>query len=195
MLGESGIGSGVRRIEAVTGRYAYEFTEGQVDLLKQSAGLLKSNLQDVPKRIEALTQQVKELSRENESLQGKLSAIEAGQLADRVVTAGNTRLLAAEVQAGSMDALRTVADELKGKMSDTVIVLGAVAGDKVNFVVAVPQELVKKGLHAGKLVKEVAAVCGGGGGGRPDMAQAGGKDASRIAEALKRAEELVAEAV
>lgn len=195
LLGESGIGSGVRRIEAVTGRFAYEFMEGQLDLLRQSAGLLKSNLNDVPKRIEALAQQVKDLGRVNESLQGKLSAIEAGQLTDQVVTAGNTQLLAAEVQAGSMDALRTVADELKGKLPEAVIVLGAVSGDKVNFVVAVPQELVKQGLHAGKLVKEVAAVCGGGGGGRPDMAQAGGKDASKIKEALKRAEELVSQNV
>lgn len=195
LLGESGIGSGVRRIEAVTGRFAYEFMEGQLDLLRQSAGLLKSNLNDVPKRIEALTQQVKDLGRVNESLQGKLSAIEAGQLTDQVVMAGNTKLLAAEVQAGSMDALRTVADELKGKLPEAVIVLGAVSGDKVNFVVAVPQELVKQGIHAGKLVKEVAAVCGGGGGGRPDMAQAGGKDASKIKEALKRAEELVSQNV
>ncbi|SMF89010.1 alanyl-tRNA synthetase [Paenibacillus uliginis N3/975] len=195
LLGESGIGSGVRRIEAVTGRFAYEFMEGQLDLLRHSAGLLKSNLNDVPKRIEALNQQVKDLGRENESLQGKLSAIEAGQLTDRVVTAGNTQLLAAEVQVGSMDALRTVADELKGKLPEAVIVLGAVSGDKVNFVVAVPQDLVKKGLHAGKLVKEVASVCGGGGGGRPDMAQAGGKDASKIKEALKRAEELVSQSV
>ncbi|MFC7681339.1 alanine--tRNA ligase [Paenibacillus sp. GCM10028914] len=195
LLGESGIGSGVRRIEAVTGRFAYEFLEGQLDLLRQSAGLLKSNLNDVPKRIEALNQQVKELGRVNESLQGKLSAIEAGQLTDQVVTAGNTQLLAAEVQASSMDALRTIADELKGKLPEAVIVLGAVSGDKVNFVVAVPQELVKKGLHAGKLVKEVAAVCGGGGGGRPDMAQAGGKDPSKIKEALKRAEELVSQNV
>ncbi|WP_106768450.1 alanine--tRNA ligase [Paenibacillus faecalis] len=195
LLGESGIGSGVRRIEAVTGRFAYEFMEGELELLRQSAALLKSKLHDVPKRIEALNQQVKELGRENESLLGKLSAIEAGQLTERVVVAGNTQLLAAEVQAANMDALRTVVDELKGKLPEAVIVLGAVIGDKVNFVVSVPQNLVKKGLHAGKLVKEVAAVCGGGGGGRPDMAQAGGKDASKIKEALKRAEELVAGSV
>ncbi|NMO96776.1 alanine--tRNA ligase [Paenibacillus lemnae] len=191
LVGESGIGSGVRRIEAVTGRYAYNFAEAQIELLKQSAGLLKSSVNDVPKRIEALQLQLKDVLRQNESLQGKLSAIEAGQLSDQVITAGSTKLLAAEVQAGSMDTLRTIADELKGKLSDAVLVLGAVSGDKVNFVVAVPQELVKKGLHAGKLVKEVAAICGGGGGGRPDMAQAGGKDASKLKEALKRAEEIV----
>jgi alanyl-tRNA synthetase len=193
LLSESGIGSGVRRIEAVTGRYAYQFTESQLDLLKQSAGLLKSSLNDVPKRIEALHNQVRELSRENESLQAKLSATFAAELTSSVKTVGTgTQLLAVAVQAGNMDALRSTADELKSKLPDAVLVLGAAMDDKVNFVVAVPQDLVKKGFHAGKIVKEVAAVCGGGGGGRPDMAQAGGKDASKLGEALAKAEELVA---
>ncbi|WP_151737811.1 alanine--tRNA ligase [Paenibacillus tengchongensis] len=193
LVSESGIGSGVRRIEAVTGRYAYQFTESQLDVLKQAAGLLKSSLNDVPKRIEALHGQVRELSRENESLQSKLSATFAAELTGSVKTVGSgTQLLAVQVQAGSMDALRSTADELKAKLPEAVLVLGAAMDDKVNFVVAVPQELVKKGFHAGKLVKEVAAVCGGGGGGRPDMAQAGGKDASKLGEALAKAEELVA---
>ncbi|MEC0167264.1 alanine--tRNA ligase [Paenibacillus graminis] len=193
LVSESGIGSGVRRIEAVTGRYAYQFTESQLDLLKQSAGLLKSSLNDVPKRIEALHAQVRELSRENESLQSKLSATFAAELTSSVKTVGGgTRLLAVAVQAGNMDALRSTADELKSKLPDAVLVLGAAMDDKVNFVVSVPQDLVQKGFHAGKLVKEIAAVCGGGGGGRPDMAQAGGKDASKLGEALVKAEELVA---
>ncbi|AIQ73189.1 alanine--tRNA ligase [Paenibacillus odorifer] len=193
LLSESGIGSGVRRIEAVTGRYAYQFTESQLDLLKQSAGLLKSSLNDVPKRIEALHNQVRELSSENESLQSKLSATFAAELTSSVKTVGaGTQLLAVAVQAGNMDALRSTADELKSKLPDAVLVLGAAMDDKVNFVVSVPQDLVKKGFHAGKLVKEIAAVCGGGGGGRPDMAQAGGKDASKLNEALAKAEELVA---
>ncbi|CAM4360046.1 MAG: alanine--tRNA ligase [Paenibacillus macerans] len=192
IVSESGIGSGVRRIEAVTGRGAYLFLDGQLDLLNQAAGLLKANVSDVPKRIEGLYQQLKELSRENESLQSKLSAIEAGELTGKVVSVGETRLLAAKVQAGSMEALRGLADELKAKLPDAVLVLGAPMDDKVNFVVAVPKEAVGRGLHAGKLVKEIAAVCGGGGGGRPDMAQAGGKDAGKLDEALKLAEQLIA---
>ncbi|WP_059044670.1 alanine--tRNA ligase [Paenibacillus rubinfantis] len=192
IVSESGIGSGVRRIEAVTGRGAYLFMDGQLDLLKQAAGLLKSNVNDVPKRVEGLFQQLKELGRENESLQSKLSVIEAGELTSQVVRVGQTQLLAAHVQAGSMDALRTLADELKVKLPEAVLVLGAPSEDKVNFVVVVPKEEVARGLHAGKLVKEVAAVCGGGGGGRPDMAQAGGKDASKLEEALKKASEWIA---
>ncbi len=192
ILSESGIGSGVRRIEAVTGRLAYMFLDSQLDLLKQAATQLKSNVHDVPKRIEALNQQVRDLGRENESLQSKLSLIEAGQLTDQVETAGSTQLLATEVQAPSMDALRGLADELKGKLPEAVLVLGAAIDDKVNFVVVVPKSGIDRGLHAGKLVKEVAAICGGGGGGRPDMAQAGGKDASKLNEALEAARKHVA---
>ncbi|WP_059051900.1 alanine--tRNA ligase [Paenibacillus senegalimassiliensis] len=192
IVSESGIGSGVRRIEAVTGRGAYLFLDGQLELLKQAAGQLKANVNDVPKRIEGLFQQLKELARENESLQSKLSVIEAGELTSQVISVGQTKLLAAQVQAGSMDALRTLADELKVKLPDAVLVLGSPMEDKVSFVVVVPQEEIKRGLHAGKLVKEVAAVCGGGGGGRPDMAQAGGKDASKLSEALKAAADWIA---
>ncbi|WP_322904603.1 alanine--tRNA ligase [Paenibacillus campi] len=192
IVSESGIGSGVRRIEAVTGRLAYMFLDSQLDILKQAASQLKSNVHDVPKRIEALNQQVRDLSRENESLQSKLSLIEAGQLTDQVETAGSTQLLATEVQAPSMDALRGLADELKMKLPEAVLVLGAAIEDKVNFVVVVPKSGIERGLHAGKLVKEVAAICGGGGGGRPDMAQAGGKDASKLGEALEAAKKHIA---
>jgi len=191
LIAESGIGSGVRRIEAVTGRHAYAYMESQFDLLKQAAGLLKSNAADVPKRIEALFGQVKELSRDNESLQAKLSRIEAGSLIDQAKTVGGVTVLTAAVSAPSMDALRGIVDELKTKLPSAVIVLGAPQEEKVNLVASVSPDLVKKGLNAGKLVKEAAALCGGGGGGRPDMAQAGGKDASKLADALKLAEELV----
>lgn len=191
LLGESGIGSGVRRIEAVTGKHAYNYLEGQLDLLKQSGVLLKSNTSEVPKRIEALFGQVKELSRENESLQAKLSRIEAGSLESQAKTVNGISVLSAKVSAPSMDALRSIVDELKVKLPSSVIVLGAVQDDKVNLAAAVSADLVKKGFHAGKIVKEAAVHCGGSGGGRPDMAQAGGKDASKLDEALKLAQELV----
>ncbi|ANF98011.1 alanine--tRNA ligase [Paenibacillus bovis] len=192
IVSESGIGSGVRRIEAVTGRLAYMFLDSQLDLLKQAAVQLKSNVHDVPKRVEALNQQLRELGRENESLQSKLSLIEAGQLTDKAEMIGETQLLATAVSVSSMDALRGLADELKGKLPEAVLVLGAAIDDKVNFVVVVPKSGIERGLHAGKLVKEVAAICGGGGGGRPDMAQAGGKDASKLNEAIEAAKKHVA---
>ena len=191
IVSESGIGSGIRRIEAVTGRKAYEYMDHQIAVLRQSAGLLKVSVQDVPKRIEGLQAQIKDLSREIESLQAKLGRIEAGSLAGEAREVGGVKLIAARVSAGGMDALRGIADELKAKLGSGIIVLGAEQDGKVNFVIAVSPDLVGQGFHAGKLIKEVAAVCGGGGGGRPDMAQAGGKDPSKLDEALKRAEELV----
>jgi alanyl-tRNA synthetase len=192
IVGENGIGSGIRRIEAVTGRYAYDYLEQQIGLLEQSAALLKTNAGDVPKRVDALQQQLRELGRENDSLKSKLSHAEAGSLTDRMKDIGGVPVLTAQIGAADMDTLRTIVDELKAKLASAVIVLGSAAGDKVNLVAAVTPDLTAKGFHAGKLVKEAAAVCGGGGGGRPDMAQAGGKDTSKLADALRRVEELVA---
>ncbi len=187
LVGESGIGSGVRRIEALTGRGAYLYLDEQLELLKQSAAMLKTPVTEVPKRIEGLNKQLKDADREIESLRGKLGAIEAGQLTDNVREVGGVQVLAEKVSASDMDALRSLADELKVKLPQAVLVLGAPSEDKVNFVVVVPKELTARGLNAGKLVKEAATVCGGGGGGRPDMAQAGGKDASKLQEALDKA--------
>lgn len=191
IVSESGIGSGVRRIEAVTGKLAYEYLDSQLELLKQSAALLKTNVNDLPKRVDAVLAQVKELSRENESLRAKISQAEAGSLTDKLQTVGGVQLLAAQVGTGDMDSLRNMVDSLKAKLGSAVIVLGSVQEDKVNLVAAVTPDLVAKGFHAGKLVKEAAARCGGGGGGRPDMAQAGGKDPSKLGEALALVGELV----
>ncbi|NEW04556.1 alanine--tRNA ligase [Paenibacillus sp. SYP-B3998] len=193
IVSESGIGSGVRRIEAVTGRSAYEFLDQQLQLLKEAAGMLKSNVQDVPKRLESTLGQLKELSRENESLRSKLGRIEAGSLIDQVKQVVGVTVLAAQVNAGDIDSLRNIVDEMKVKLGSAVIVLGSVADDKVNLVAAVTPDLVAKGFHAGKIIKEVALQCGGSGGGRPDMAQAGGKDASKLQGALAGVEGLVAQ--
>lgn len=190
IVSESGIGSGVRRIEAVTGKQAYEYLDAQLELLKEAAQLLKTGVADVPKRVEATLGQMKELSRENESLRAKASLAEAGSLTDKIRSIGGIPVLAEQVHAGDMDSLRNMVDSLKAKLGSAVIVLGSVQEDKVNLVAAVTPDLVAKGLHAGKLVKEAASRCGGGGGGRPDMAQAGGKDPSKLAEALELAAEL-----
>lgn len=192
VVSESGIGSGVRRIEAVTGRHAYEYMEERLHLLLQSAELLKTKPAELPKRIEHTLAQIRELTRENESLRGKLTHIEAGQLADRVKQVNGISLLAAKIDGMDMDSLRNMADEMKAKIGSGVIVLASPVDGKVNIVAAVTKDLTEKGFHAGKIAKEAAAVCGGGGGGRPDMAQAGGKDASKIGDALKRVEALIA---
>jgi alanyl-tRNA synthetase len=192
IAGESGIGSGVRRIEAFTGRHAYEYMEQQLELLKQSAALLKTNIVEVPKRVDGLLGQLKELGRENESLRGKLSHVEAGQLTEQIKTVAGISLLAAQVDAGDMDSLRIIVDELKAKLESAIIVLGSVSDDKVNLVAAVTPDLITQGFHAGKIIKEAASHCGGSGGGRPDLAQAGGKEPSKLKEALLSVEDMIA---
>ncbi|MFC4600089.1 alanine--tRNA ligase [Cohnella hongkongensis] len=191
LVSEGGIGSGVRRIEAVTGRHAYRYLDDQLTLLKDAAALLRSSVADVPKRIEALQGELRQTQRDNESLQGKLSRLEAAELVSSAKKVGEVTLLAAQVNAPGMDALRGVADELKLKLGSAVLVLGAVEGEKVHLVAAVTADLVKRGLHAGKLIKEISAICGGGGGGKPELAQAGGKEPSKLSEALQAAESLV----
>ena len=191
LVSEGGIGSGVRRIEAVTGRHAYAYLDDQLGLLKDAAALLKSSVADVPRRVEALQGELRQAQRDNESLQGKLGRLEAAELVSAARKVGEVTLLAAQVNAGGMDALRGVADELKLKLGSAVLVLGAVDGEKVNLVVAVTPDLTKQGFHAGKLIKDIAAICGGGGGGKPELAQAGGKEPAKLAEALKAAEGLV----
>lgn len=185
IVSESGIGAGIRRIEAVTGKAAYQYLNQLLNIFKEAADDLKANLTDVPKKIEALHQQIKDLSRENESLKARLSHIEADNLINQAVEINGIKVLSARVNATDMNQLRNLTDELKTKLGSAIIVLGAVNGDKVNIVASVSKELIEKGYHAGNLVKEVAMRCGGGGGGRPDMAQAGGKDPQKLDEALK----------
>ncbi|WP_216829087.1 alanine--tRNA ligase [Alkalihalobacterium elongatum] len=192
VISESGIGAGVRRIEAVTGQGAYEFMNGQLDLLRNAADLLKAkNLKDVPQRVQTMQQQIRDLQRENESLSAKLGNMEAGNLINEVTEIAGTKALIKQVQATDMDNLRGIMDTLKDKITSGVIVLGAASGGKVNIVAGVSKDLVEKGFHAGKLVKEVATRCGGGGGGRPDMAQAGGKDPEKLESALNYVEEYI----
>lgn len=184
IISESGIGAGVRRIEAVTGKAAYQYMNQLLNILKEAADQLKSNIHDVPKKLEATHQQMKEIIRENDSLKSRLSHIEAGNITEQVQEINGIKVLATEVNAADMDQLRNLTDELKVKLGSAIIVLGAVNGDKVNIVASVSQDLIKAGYHAGNLVKEVATRCGGGGGGRPDMAQAGGKDPKKLKDAL-----------
>ncbi|MGN7943898.1 alanine--tRNA ligase [Bacillus sp. 22446] len=188
---ESGIGAGTRRIEAVTGKGAYEELNDQLAILEKAANELKSNTKDVPKRIASLQADLKEVQRENESLLAKLSQAEAGSILEKVIEVGGVNVLTEKVNAKDMNHLRTMVDDLKAKLGSAVIVLGAVQNGKVNISAGVTKDVIEKGLHAGKLVKQAAEICGGGGGGRPDMAQAGGKQPEKLEEALATVEESV----
>ncbi|PPA71500.1 alanine--tRNA ligase [Jeotgalibacillus proteolyticus] len=185
ILSEGGIGAGTRRIEAVTGEAAYRYMNDQIQLLNESAGLLKTNPKELAARIQQLQSEMKGLQRENESLHGKISNIEAKSIMERVVDIDGVKVLAEQVQVADAGGLRSMADDVKNKLGSGVLVLVNVQGEKVQIIAGVTKDLIEKGYHAGKLVKEVAARCGGGGGGRPDMAQAGGKDPSKVQEALQ----------
>ena len=191
IVSESGIGAGTRRIEAVTGEAAYSLMNHQIGILKSAAAKLKTNVHDVPARIDTLQNEMKHLHRENESLAAKLGNIEAGSLASKVKDVNGIPVLVANVQNTDMNNLRNMADDLKQKLGSGVIVLGSAVDGKVNLIAGVTKDLIEKGFHAGKLIKEVSTRCGGGGGGRPDMAQAGGKDPSKLDSALEFVEEWV----
>ena len=193
IVAETGIGSGVRRIEAVTGRAAYEYMDGQLRVLRSAADLLKTGVSDVAARVEGLVRQVREIERENESLRARLGVMEAAELAASARRAAGVAVVAARVSSRDMEGLRLLADELKRRLGSAVVALGTVHEGKGLLLAAVTPDLVAKGLHAGRLVKEMAAVCGGGGGGKPEMAQAGAKDVSKIDEALKLVDRWIAE--
>lgn len=191
IITETGIGAGTRRIEAVTGKAAYELTNEQYGRLQEAAELLKSNPRDIVSRITGLLQDYRALQRENESLTTKLGNLEAGNIVDQAVTINGVTVLAAKVNAKDMNSLRGMMDDLKNKLQSAIVVLGASEDGKVNLVAGVTKDLVDKGYHAGKLIKEVAERCGGKGGGRPEMAQAGAKQPEKLTEALKYVEEWV----
>lgn len=191
IVSESGIGAGTRRIEAVTGQAAYKVMNEQVSLLHQAASVLKANPRDVVTRVEGLKDEIRTLQRENESLAAKLGNIEAGNLINEVEEVNGVKVIAHSVNGADMNNLRTMVDDLKNKIGTGIVVLASAQNEKVNIIAGVTKDLISNGYHAGKLVKEVAAVCGGGGGGRPDMAQAGGKDPSKIQDALSAAKQWI----
>lgn len=185
IISEGGIGAGTRRIEAVTGEAAYRYMNEQIGLLNQSALTLKTNPRDLVARIQSLQNEMKEIQRENDSLHAKMSNIEASSIMNRVMDIDGVSVLAQQVQVADANGLRTMADDIKNKIGSGILVLASVQGEKVQIIAGVTKDLIEKGYHAGNLVKEVASRCGGGGGGRPDMAQAGGKDPSKVKEALE----------
>ncbi|WP_019850924.1 alanine--tRNA ligase [Desulfitobacterium sp. PCE1] len=183
IISEGGIGAGLRRIEAVAGAETLKYMRSLNDQILDASQLLKAQPSDLTKRIQGLLVQVKDLEKEVQQLHAKVAKSEVESLLEQVKDIHGVPVLAAKVSAQDMDALRNTADLLKDKMKTGVLVLGAAVEGKVNWVTVVtPTGL--SGLHAGQIIKEVAKITGGGGGGRPDMAQAGGKDAAKLGEAL-----------
>lgn len=192
IVSEAGVASGVRRIEAITGKLAYDKVNIVEKTLNKAASLLKSRNNEVVEKIEALLTQVKTLEQQLALANSKMAQETASELLATAIDVNGVTIVNAEVEIEDMDGLRNLADLLRDKLTVGVIVLGAkIADDKVNFVVMATKDAVAKGIHAGNIIKETAKVAGGGGGGRPDMAQAGGKNPEKITEALTMATEVI----
>ncbi len=191
---ESSIGSGIRRVEAVTGRAAATMARSNITALDGLAQSLETTPAEIASRIEALKSQLDAERRRAESLERQNALSQAGAMLEQAQEVNGVNVLATKVTAASADMLREMADHLRDKMGSGVVVLGAVTGDRPSLVAMVTADLVDKGLDAVALVKEVAAVIGGGGGGRPTLAQAGGSKPDKLDEALALVPSLVSKA-
>ncbi|MGB9826391.1 MAG: DHHA1 domain-containing protein, partial [Desulfofundulus sp.] len=187
LISESSVGAGLRRVEAVTGTAALRYVRAREEQLARIASLVKATQAEVVHRVESLVNEVKELERESEGLRARLARYEVQSLLEQVKDLDGAKFLAARTSAPDMESLRAMVDLLRERLGSAVILLASPVGERVNLVAAVTKDLLPRGLHAGKLIKEVASMLGGGGGGRPEMAQAGGRDASRLQEALQKA--------
>jgi len=195
IISESSVGSGLRRIEAVTGRAAEAYIQQQLDILTKTAATLQTEPSNLVQKARELMEQLREQQRQIEQMHRQAAQEEAERLLAQVQHVEGVQVLAGQVNADSMKRLREIADRLRERLGSAVIVLGAVIADKPGLVATVTTDLVEKGLHAGKLISQVAKAVGGGGGGRPTMAQAGGHDASKLSGALALVPQQVKEAL
>ena len=187
ILSESGVAAGVRRIEAITGNAVFAYYAEMEAKVNDAAKLLKATPANLLDKIEHLLAEMKALSSENESLKSKAAKDALGDVMDQVVEVKGVKLLATSVSGVDMNGLRDLGDSLKEKLSEGVVVLASDCDGKVNLVAMATDAAMDKGAHAGNLIKGIAALVGGGGGGRPNMAQAGGKNPEGIAAAIKEA--------
>lgn len=191
IVSEAGIGSGIRRIEAVTGSGAIEYINERETLLLTASAALKSRPEEIVVRVDGVIGRIKELERELVVLNGKLAQAEVDELMGNLQEFNGVQIVIGQVSMNDMDSLRTVADMVRDRLKCGIVTLGSINSDKVNFVSMASKEAVVKGVHAGNVIKEVAKIAGGGGGGRPDMAQAGGKYPEKITDALQIAMEVI----
>ena len=190
ILGESSVASGVRRIEALTGKAALEYVQENLKIVRDTARLVKEKPEVIPKRIEKILFEQKTLEKEIDKLKAQMAALSTDDVKQEIKTINGIQILVKKVTVDSPAALRELADRFKEKIKSGIVVLGSVAGSKVLLIVVVSKDLAER-YHAGHIVKQVAAMVGGGGGGRPDMAQAGGTKPEKLDAALDKAYEVV----
>ena len=191
IISEAGISAGVRRIEALTGNGLIKHFEEMEKLLNEAAKAAKSDAHNLTKKIHSLNDEIKSLSSENEKLRAKLANESVGDALDNVVEVKGVKLLATKVADVDMNGLRNLGDQLKEKMGGGVVVIVSTINDKANVIVMADDDAISKGAHAGNMIKEIAKCVGGGGGGRPNMAQAGGKNPAGADMAIEKAKEIL----
>ena len=191
IISEAGISAGVRRIEALTGNGLIKHFEEMEKLLNEAAKAAKSDAHNLTKKIHSLNDEIKSLSSENEKLKAKLANESVGDALDNVVEVKGVKLLATKVADVDMNGLRNLGDQLKEKMGGGVVVIVSTTNDKANVIVMADDDAISKGAHAGNMIKEIAKCVGGGGGGRPNMAQAGGKNPAGADMAIEKAKEIL----
>ena len=193
IISESGIAAGVRRIEALTSEGLIHYYEKlSADLVEASAAA-KTTPDKLTERIETMQGEIKALQSENEKLKNQMAKDAVGNVMDQVVEINGVKLLAVALKDTGMNELRNLGDQFKEKLGNGVVVIASAADGKVNLMATATDEAIKAGAHAGNLIKGIAALVGGGGGGRPNMAQAGGKNPDGIQAALKKAAEVLKE--
>ncbi|GGA47918.1 alanine--tRNA ligase [Okeania sp. KiyG1] len=193
IISEAGISSGVRRIEAVAGLAVLDYLNVRDTVVKELSDRFKAKPEELSERVSNLQQELKESQKQLEALKGELAVAKSDQLLGDAETVGEFQILVAEMPGVDAEALKTAAERLQQKLGESAVVLGAASGEKVSLVAAFSKSVNGKGLQAGKFIGGIAKMCGGGGGGRPNLAQAGGRDPSKLKEALESAKEQLVE--
>ena len=191
ILSEGGVAAGVRRIEAITGKEVYNFLNNKQTLINDVCTSVKAKEDNLVSKVTNLLEENKSLAKELNEVKAKMSLQSADSILDSKVDINGVNIITAKFEDMDMDTLRNTADTLRDKLSSGVVVLANVAGGKINFVATATKDVVEKGVHAGNIVREVAQVAGGKGGGRPNMAQAGAPEVAKVDEALNHAKEVL----
>ena len=192
IVSEAGVAAGVRRIEALTGDGVFAYYKEAEKELAEAAKLLKTTPAGILEKIGGLQSEIKALQSENESLKSKLAKDALGDVMDQICEVNGVKFLPAKVEDVDMNGLRDLGDQLREKIGEGVVLIASVTDGKVSLMAAVTDGAMKQGAHAGNLIKGIAALVGGGGGGRPNMAQAGGKNPAGVDAALEKAKEVLA---
>jgi len=191
LLSESSIGAGIRRIEAVTGETALNYLREKEELLKDTGHILKSAVDQIPGRVSNLIAEIKEKEKEIEKLNAQLTRYRIDNLVQEVKEIAGVKVISAKLPNADMEYLRSMTDMLRDRLVSGIVVLGSVNDDKVNLVAAITKDLILRGYHAGNLIRDIVGIIGGSGGGRADLAQAGGKKPEDLPMALQVVYDLV----